>query len=357
MGMERFATLNDDSTVNYMGHPTSNPRTGAGDLPCCNCFGCTEPVMARGGPKTWQWVIGPLSLYLLERIYRFYKSKTRTMQVERVIFHNDKVPVMEVQITKVPTKAGQYAFLHCPKVSSLEWHPFTLTSSPELDYISFHIRLVGDWTCAFAEECGFYDEDPRTDLPFVAIDGPFGTSSEDIYKYEVGVCVCAGIGVTPFASLLRELQHKQFSGAASSMKTKHVYFYWICPGFDSWGWFSNLLVDFEHQCHDAGIPEFLNIRIHMSRGWTKDDAEKLYMQDDQDGEQLVKDDQGRTLKSKMNFGRPNWNLEFGQLQQKHVGKKVGVFFCGPKVLSSQLHENCNKYTDETTQFYFNKENF
>ena len=56
-------------------------------------------------------------------------------------------------------------------------------------------------------------------------------------------------------------------------------------------------------------------------------------------------------------GRPNWNLEFGKLQQAHTGKKVGVFFCGPKVLSSQLHENCNKYTDETTQFYFNKENF
>jgi len=359
-GMERFATLNDDGSVAFMGFKVENPRLGDGIMPCCNCFGCTEPVMARGGPKTWQWVIGPLMLYLLERIYRFYMSKTRKMQVERVIRHNDKVPVMEVQITKVPTKAGQYAFLHCPKVSSLEWHPFTLTSSPELDYISFHIRLVGDWTCAFAEECGFYDDadaDPRTDLPFVAIDGPFGTSSEDIYKYEVGVCVCAGIGVTPFASLLRELQHKQFSEPPLPMKTKHVYFYWICPGFDSWGWFSNLLVDFEHQCHEMGVPEFLNIRIHMSRGWSKDDAEKLYMQDDDEGETLVKDDQGRTLKSKMNFGRPNWNLEFGKLQQKHVGKKVGVFFCGPKVLSSQLHENCNKYTDETTQFYFNKENF
>ena len=121
-------------------------------------------------------------------------------------------------------------------------------------------------------------------------------------RYEVGVCVCAGIGVTPFASLLRELQHKQFSGAAASMKTKHVYFYWICPGFDSWGWFSNLLVDFEHECHEKGIPDFLNIRIHMSRGWTKDDAETLYMQAENDGETLVKDDQGRTLKSKMNFG-------------------------------------------------------
>ena len=42
-------------------------------------------------------------------------------------------------------------------------------------------------------------------LPKLAIDGPFGTASEDIFRFEVGVCVCAGIGVTPFASLLQEL--------------------------------------------------------------------------------------------------------------------------------------------------------
>merc|ERR1719428_1990035 len=46
------------------------------------------------------------------------------------------------------------------------------------------VRLRWDWSYAVC----------------VAIDGPFGTSSEDIFRYETGVCVCAGIGVTPFAS-------------------------------------------------------------------------------------------------------------------------------------------------------------
>lgn len=43
-------------------------------------------------------------------------------------------------------KPGQYLFLNCPDVSRLEWHPFTISSAPEEDFVSVHIRVVGDWT-------------------------------------------------------------------------------------------------------------------------------------------------------------------------------------------------------------------
>lgn len=41
---------------------------------------------------------------------------------------------------------GQYVFLNCPAISQLEWHPFTMTSAPEEDFFSVHIRSAGDWT-------------------------------------------------------------------------------------------------------------------------------------------------------------------------------------------------------------------
>jgi len=327
---------------------------------CCNCFDCNETIAVKGGAKTWMWIILPLTMYLCERIFRFWRSQTRKLKVKAIIKHNDKIPVMEVQIEKVKTKAGQYAFLHCPDVSRLEWHPFTLTSCPEDEFISFHIRLVGDWTSAFAERCGFYKDEKLSvaQLPYVAIDGPFGTCSEDIYRYETGVCVCAGIGVTPFASLLKELFYRKFGPEAESnpLRLKTVYFYWICPGFDSWGWFSNLLVEFERRCIEKGDEGFLKIRVHMSRGWSKDDAEKLMLQDGEDGDMLVKDDEGRKLKAKMNFGRPNWDVEFRNFERDHKGN-VGVFFCGPKILSTTLHRKCNEYTSPNTRFFYNKENF
>lgn len=83
--------------------------------------------------------------------------------------------------------------------------------------------------------------------------------------------------MTPFASLLQALYFRKFSkrGGASSLRTKTVYFYWLCPTFDSWGWFASLLVAMEERCATAGDDDFLRIRVFQTRGWSDDDARKV----------------------------------------------------------------------------------
>lgn len=63
---------------------------------------------------------------------------------------------LELQLKKKGFKmeVGQYIFMKCPSISHLEWHPFTLTSAPEEDHFSIHIRIVGDWTDALYKACG-----------------------------------------------------------------------------------------------------------------------------------------------------------------------------------------------------------
>ena len=57
-----------------------------------------------------------------------------------------------------------------------------------------------------------------------------GTPTEDVFKYEVSMCVGAGIGVTPFASVLKSIWY-HFAGMGeqqhAKFKLKKVYFYWI----------------------------------------------------------------------------------------------------------------------------------
>lgn len=55
----------------------------------------------------------------------------------------------------------------------------------------------------------------------IEVDGPFGTVSEDVFQYEVAVLVGAGIGVTPFASILKSIWYK-FRHADHNLKTQTV---------------------------------------------------------------------------------------------------------------------------------------
>ncbi|KAF0030549.1 hypothetical protein F2P81_017280 [Scophthalmus maximus] len=41
------------------------------------------------------------------------------------------------------------------------------------------------------------------------VDGPFGSPSEEVFNYDVSLCVAGGIGVTPFACVLRALLELQ----------------------------------------------------------------------------------------------------------------------------------------------------
>lgn len=63
-------------------------------------------------------------------------------------------------------------------------------------------------------------------MPRLAIDGPFGTASEDVFRYEVVMLVGAGIGVTPFASILKSVWYKRIQNN-QDVFTKKVYYHFL----------------------------------------------------------------------------------------------------------------------------------
>eukprot|EP01137_Pigoraptor_chileana_P024879 Opistho-2@93528 len=330
---------------------------------CTDYNDMTTCTYKGGGPKYWMWVVGPLGLYVLERSVRFWRSQQETI-VSKVIQHPSKV--IEIQIKKrgFHAEPGQYIFVHCPKISPLEWHPFTLTSAPEEDFCSVHIRVVGDWTESLAKAlgCNFErrkDGEAATDevklsgvLPHVAIDGPFGTPSEDVFQFEVAVCVGAGIGVTPFASVLKSIWYR-LQNPTATLKLRKVYFVWICREKEAFEWFSDLLDAMEQHLIETGNAEFLDARIYLTESLKADDVKNIMMHNDAATDTIT------GLRAKTLFGRPHWEKIFGDVADAHHGTDIGVFFCGPKILSTQLHINCNRFTNinTNTKFRYFKENF
>ncbi|XP_019376900.1 PREDICTED: NADPH oxidase 1 isoform X1 [Gavialis gangeticus] len=308
---------------------------------------CKEPEFGGIPAESWKWVLAPILLYVFERVLRFWRSQQRVV-ITKVVMHPSKVLELQMHKKGFNMEVGQYIFINCPSISVLEWHPFTLTSAPEDNFFSVHIRAAGDWTENVID--AFQQQKPK--IPRIEVDGPFGTASEDVFQYEVAMLIGAGIGVTPFASVLKSIWYK-FQQADQSLKTKKIYFYWLCRDTGAFAWFNDLLASLEQEMEESGKAGFLNYRLFLT-GWNNSIAGHAVLNFD------TVTDVVTGLKQKTFFGRPMWSNEFSAVATAHPKSVVGVFLCGPEALAKSLQKCCHQYSTldpRKVKFYFNKENF
>nr|CAG8489086.1 8673_t:CDS:10 [Entrophospora candida] len=323
----------------------------------------------------WKYWIASGTIYIGERILREIRARQNTY-ISKVVMHPSRVVEIQIKKKNIVTKAGQYIFLCCPAISILEWHPFTLTSAPEEDYISVHIRTVGDFTKTLAKKlgCDFEEEERlrkkagsenrakstydgvdisinspelKKVLPRVMIDGPFGSASEDVFKFEVSILIGAGIGVTPFASILKSIWYR-INYPKKSTKLRKVYFFWICRDYDSFEWFQSLLLAIEEQ----DIDQFIEIHTYLTARLRNSVIGNILVNDDGNIKDTI-----TGLRAPTHYGRPNWDRIFSNMREQHPSTDVGVFFCGPKPLGKLLNNKCNLWSqgsEEGTNFVYGK---
>nr|XP_011717687.1 NADPH oxidase 4 isoform X2 [Macaca nemestrina] len=243
-----------------------------------------EPRFQANFPQTWLWISGPLCLYCAERLYRYIRSN-KPVTIISVISHPSDV--MEIRMVKENFKArpGQYIILHCPSVSALENHPFTLTMCPTETKATFgvHLKIVGDWTERFRDLLLPPSSQDSEILPFIQsrnypklyIDGPFGSPFEESLNYEISLCVAGGIGVTPFASILNTLLSRSPPSFISlyphqwddwkPYKLRRLYFIWVCRDIQSFRWFADLLCMLHNKFWQENRPDYVNIQLYLSQ--------------------------------------------------------------------------------------------
>lgn len=310
---------------------------------------CDIPQFVGSMPSSWIYILPSLIIYLIERLLRFIRG-LRSHKVISTHKHPSGVLEIRIENTRSSAKyikysAGQYIYLNYPKLSRLEWHPFTITSAPDDPHLSIHIRTSGDWTSNLAKEASIKE---------IHLDGPYGSCAEDIFDYQHVILIGAGIGVTPYASILSHilnmLKYKTLRCAIEK-----VHFFWICPSIDTFEWFGILLKNLEQEINSLDNKrDFLEYKIHLTKGWSLKEANQIA----QNEYELY--DLFTGLQQKTFYGRPNFNIFFKDLSsspQDLVTNKIGVFYCGPSELSSELHKLCNKYSNDNLKFIYNKESF
>jgi len=106
--------------------------------------------------------------------------------------------------------AGQYVFLNVPSISSLQWHPFSITSAPREGHIVvFHVKALGgpsSWTSSLLAAAKKSSDGTLS----VKIDGLFGhNATSALAKPRTAVVlVGGGVGVTPLLSILADLSEQ-----------------------------------------------------------------------------------------------------------------------------------------------------
>lgn len=164
-------------------------------------------------------------------------------------------------------------YICCPEISVRQYRAFTLTSAPEEDYLSVHIRCHDHFENQIAAllGCTFHqstvdsqaetspaigvDEKitglsiPNTirhSLPPIWVDGPFGDSFRGLFDEDVVILVGAGHQAIAFASVLKSIWYRQnFSCESSAIKK--AYFFWLCEDINGLEWFKSLLMAIEAQ--------------------------------------------------------------------------------------------------------------
>ena len=347
------------------------------------CFIKENPdPTCKKGPMYWMYWIVPGALIIMERLYREHAGRQKTL-IHKVIQYPSNVVEVQMVKQKWTMLPGQYIFICCPEISPYQWHPFSLTSSNREGFFSIHIRIVGDWTSKFAKRLGcdfdgnriqrkdttdsekirrrkksvvVTDSESKTqniNVPNILIYGPFGTPSEDIFEYESVILVGGGIGVTPFASILKTIWFC-FNSVGFPMKLKKVYFLWVCRDRQAFEWFQDLLQLIES---DERIQGMIEINTYLTEKIKEDEMQNILLNEgmNADGKDVI-----TGLSSRTSYGRPNWDEIFEDVSAKNPTTDVGVFLCGPKPLAVALHDACDKWTNESkyeTRFFFHKEHF
>ncbi|XP_009404193.2 respiratory burst oxidase homolog protein B [Musa acuminata AAA Group] len=364
---------------------------------------------------TWMYLAIPVILYASERLVRALRSSVRPVKILKVAVYPGNVLTLHVSKPQgFKYRSGQYIFVNCAAVSPFQWHPFSITSAPQDDYISVHIRTLGDWTrqlkMVFSEVCqpptggrsgllrADYGDSSNNGMnpsfPRVLIDGPYGAPAQDYKKYEVVLLVGLGIGATPFISIVKDIvnnmkqleslglgdveeqdlenrgggsnsnsgHHKRggststsVSVSTSSFRTRRAYFYWVTREQDSFEWFRGVMNEVA-ETDKKGVIELHNYCTSVYEEGDARSALIAMLQSLNHAKHGVDVVSGTRVKS--HFARPNWRNVYKRIALNHREKRIGVFYCGAPALTKELRQLAQDFTHKTTtKFDFHKENF
>ncbi|KAJ7410998.1 Dual oxidase 2 [Willisornis vidua] len=305
-------------------------------------------------PRFYIYFIIPALIYSADKLLSLSRKKVEISVVKAELLPSGVTHLQFQRPQDFDYKSGQWVRIACVDLGTTEYHPFTLTSAPHDDTLSLHIRAVGPWTTRLRELYSPENLALIGKLPKLYLDGPFGEGHQEWNKFEVSVLVGGGIGVTPFASILKDLVFK--SSINSKLLCKKIYFIWVTRTQRQFEWLTDIIREVE----ESDRNNLVSVHIYITQLAEKFDLRTtmLYICE-RHFQKVLNKSLFTGLRSITHFGRPPFVPFFSSLQEVHPEvQKIGVFSCGPPGMTKSVEQACRQMNKrDQTYFAHHYENF
>ncbi|XP_047475214.1 dual oxidase 2-like [Penaeus chinensis] len=288
--------------------------------------------------------LGPCLLFVLDKLVSFSRNKIQ-IDVKSVTHLPSNVTLLEIR--RPPNfsfQSGQWVRIASLGISSKEYHPFTLSSAPHEENLTLHIRAVGPWTHKLRK---IYKDKATMQKgekhPQIYMDGPFGEGHQNWWDFEVVIFVAGGIGVTPFASILKDIAYKLEH--SKYLKTKKVIFLWTTRSQKQFEWMTDILRTVEA----ADRRNIIRTHVFITQFKSKFDLRTIMLYLAERHFQKISGTSLFTgLRAITHFSRPDFTAVFASIKKKYgsMSSVVGVFTCGSPNLSRAVEQSCQVINQE-----------
>ncbi|XP_064475298.1 dual oxidase 2-like [Ornithodoros turicata] len=288
-------------------------------------------------PILYYFLLGPLLLFVLDRLVSLSRKKIEISVMKAEHLPSDVTMLQLKRPQNFEYRSGQWVRIACLGLNGSEYHPFTLSSAPHEDNLSVHVRALGPWTINLRR---IYDPSglPEKPYPKIYLDGPYGGGHQDWFRFPVSVLVGGGIGVTPFASILKDIAYKASTNA--KLSCKKVYFIWITRTQKQFEWMTDIIREVEAKDQK----NLVSVHIFITQFYQKFDLRTTMLYICERHFQKISNKSLFTgLKAVTHFGRPDVKRFLDSLQLEHPNvTRVGVFSCGPLPMTKSVEAACEQ---------------
>ena len=282
-----------------------------------------------------QWLLVPRLIYFYNIILNRAKNKLDISIDSLQILPEKNISFSFIKPDWFRYKSGDYVYINCPWISKLEWYPFNIVSAGNSDSVFLNIKANGLWPEKIYNKTIEMLNQGTVDRLRIRIDGPYGSSTDNILKSENIIIVAAGTGVAKFASIMQDIAYRERSNNIRS-SVKNLSFIWLSDNEFYLEWFKKLLNELRK---DFKLIMFDYHIFFIDRVASELPKSMLYVSKD-----IYKDDLNINLvshsKTNYSIGHPNWDDQLKQIKSKFNNENITLFYSGPRYIKKNLKNSC-----------------